>query len=114
MQWFPRRPVFWRAIIFSAFGPDHCGGGIISLIAFFATWLLLKKWVAKEWIAPNEEFVRGLAETDSDKIDDILIKDEKLPNTFLSFLPLLLPVFLISLSSFAAMYLSDGSLAYKV
>lgn len=103
------------AIMFSAdLGLTIMWGIIISLIAFFGTWLLLKKWTTKEWIAPNEEFVRGLTETDSDKIEDILIKDDKLPNTFLSFLPLLLPVFLITLSSFATMYLSDSSLGYKI
>ena len=38
---------------------------------------------------PNPVMVKGMEETDSDSVDDILIKDPNLPNTFESFLPLL-------------------------
>lgn len=98
------------AVMFGAdLGLSILWGIIFSLIAFFATWLIMRKWTEKEWIEPNPEMVKGLAESDSNSIDDILIKDPGMPNTFLSFLPLLLPVVLISLASFANMYAPEGS-----
>lgn len=103
------------ALMFEAdLGMTIVWGIIVSLIGFFGTWLLLKKWTEKEWIEPNPEMVKGLAETNSDSIDDILIKDPNLPNTFVAFLPLLLPVVLISLSSFASMYADPEGMVYKV
>ena len=103
------------AIMFEAdLGMTIVWGLIISLIGFFGTWLILKKWTEKEWIDPNPDMVKGLSETSGDSIDDILIKDDTLPNTFLAFLPLLLPVALISLSSFASMYADPEGMVYKV
>lgn len=89
-------------------------GLIISMIAFFGTWLILKRWTAKEWIDPRPEMIKGLAETDSDRVDDILIREKNMPGIFASFLPLLLPVFLITLDSFAKMYLPEGNPARMV
>ena len=103
------------AIMFNAdLGMTILWGIIFSLIAFFGSWVLLKKWTEKEWIEPNPEMVKGMEETDSDSVDDILIKDPNLPNTFESFLPLLLPVVLISLSSFASMYAAKDSAIYAI
>lgn len=103
------------AIAFDAdLGLTILWGIIFSLIAFFATWLILRKWTGKEWIDPNPEMVKGLTETDADSVDGILIKDPNLPGTFVSFLPLLLPVVLISLSSFASMYAPEGSVIRTV
>jgi GntP family gluconate:H+ symporter len=103
------------ALMFEAdLGMTIVWGVIVSLIGFFGTWLLLRKWTEKEWIEPNPEMVKGLAETDSDSIDDILIKDPNLPGTFVAFLPLLLPVALISLSSFAAMYADPEGVFYTI
>ena len=63
-------------------GYDHrLGIVVISFVGFFGTYFLLRKWTEKEWIEPNPEFVRGMEETDSDSVDDILIKDPGLPNT---------------------------------
>ena len=87
-------------------------GLVISFVGFFGTYFLLRKWTEKEWIEPNPEFVRGMEETDSDSVDDILIKDPGLPHTGEGFLPLLLPVLLISVSSFAAVFPSVGSGVY--
>ena len=44
----------------------------------------------------------------------ILIKDPGLPHTGEGFLPLLLPVLLISVSSFAQMYAAEGSAIYTI
>lgn len=84
-------------------------GTLLSIIAFFLTWFVLKGWTAKEWIAPREDFVRGVSTVDTDSIEEILIKEEGLPTTGKSFLPLLLPVFLISLASFTSMTLDKGN-----
>ena len=89
-------------------------GLVISFVGFFGTYFLLRKWTEKEWIEPNPEFVRGMQETDSDSVDDILIKDPGLPHTGEGFLPLLLPVLLISVSSFAQMYAAEGSAIYTI
>lgn len=89
-------------------------GLVISFVGFFGTYFLLRKWTEKEWIEPNPEFVRGMEETDSDSVDDILIKDPGLPHTGEGFLPLLLPVLLISVSSFAQMYAAEGSAIYTI
>lgn len=83
-------------------------------MGFFGTYFLLRKWTEKEWIEPNPEFVRGMEETGSDSVDDILIKDPGLPHTGEGFLPLLLPVLLISVSSFAQMYAAEGSAIYTI
>ena len=98
------------AVMFEAdLGLTIFWGLVVSLIAFFGTWLILKKWTTKEWIDPNPEMIKGLEETNSDRVDDILINEKGMPGTFASFLPLLLPVFLITLDSFAKMYLPDGN-----
>ena len=89
-------------------------GIVVSLFGFFVPYFLMRKWTEKEWIDPNPEFVRGMEETDSDKIEDILIKDKGLPNTVLGFLPLLLPVILISAASFAEMYADPEGVVYTV
>ena len=103
------------ALMFEAdLGMTIVWGIVISLIGFFGTWLLIKKWTEKEWIDPNPEMVKGMSESHSDNIDDILIKDANLPNTFLAFLPLLLPVALISLSSFASMYADPDGIVYLI
>ena len=103
------------AIIFSAdLGMTIIWGTLVSLIGFFATWFILKKWTEREWIEPNPEFVRDLEEKDSDSVEDILISEPNMPGTFISFLPLLLPVLLISLSSFANMYLLPESRLFLV
>lgn len=89
-------------------------GVVVSLVGFFVPYFLMRKWTEKEWIEPNAEFVRGMEETDSNDLEDILIKDKGLPNTVLSFLPLLLPVILISAASFAEMYANPDGIVYKI
>lgn len=64
------------ALMFEAdLGLTIVWGIVISLIGFFGTWLLLRKWTEKEWIEPKPEMVKGLSETTGNSIDDILIKD---------------------------------------
>ena len=104
------------AVMFEAdLGLTIVFGVLVSLVAFFGTYFIMKKWTAKEWIEPNPEMVKGLNEgSTGDSVEDILIKDPDLPGTFVSFLPLLLPVVLISLSSFASMYANPDGVIYKI
>ncbi|WP_338669738.1 GntP family permease [Pseudodesulfovibrio methanolicus] len=84
-------------------------GTIISAIAFFGTWLLLRSWCAKEWIAPREDFVEGFEPAKSDAVEEIVIHEPNLPNAFLAFLPVLIPVVLITFASFAKVSMGEGS-----
>lgn len=104
------------ALMFEAdLGQVILWGTIVSLVGFFGTWLLIKKWTAKEWIEPNPEMVKGLADGgNSDSVEDILIKDPNMPGTVSGFMPLLLPVVLISASSFASMYADPDGMVYKI
>ncbi|MEA4992824.1 High-affinity gluconate transporter [bioreactor metagenome] len=88
-------------------------GIVISLIAFFVTWLVLRKWTDKEYVEPVPAVVAEIEETNSDKVSDILIKGEDLPGTFASFLTILIPVFLIAFSSFVKMAIPDADSAVR-
>lgn len=88
-------------------------GIIISFIAYLITWLLLRKWVAKEYIPPREDYVRGVEEVDSSDYHNLLIKEEGLPNVLLGVSPILVPVILITAAAFADMGLpEDNSVRY--
>ena len=80
-----------------------------SSITFFATWLILKRWAAKEWIPAVPEVTAEIQETNSDNVDDLLIKDKDLPGTFASFLTILIPVILIAGGSFVGMLIPEST-----
>ena len=84
-------------------------GIVASIIAFILTWLVLKRWCEKEFIPAVPEVTAEIEETNSDKVDDLLIKSEDLPGTFAAFLTILIPVILIAGSSFAGMFISDST-----
>ncbi len=42
------------------------------------TWVALRKWTEKEWIEPVPEVVAEIQETESDRVEDILIRGEDL------------------------------------
>jgi len=46
-------------------------GIVVSLIAFFVTWLALRKWTDKEYVEPVPAVVAEIEETNSDKVSDI-------------------------------------------
>jgi len=83
-------------------------GTIIAFIAFFATWLTLRKWAAKEWIPPREDFVEGFEAAKSDKVEDVIIHEPGLPSALMSMMPVLIPVVLITFASFAKVYMKDA------
>ena len=88
-------------------------GIVVSLIAFFVTWLVLRKWTDKEYVEPVPAVVAEIEETNSDKVSDILIKGEDLPGTFASFMTILIPVLLIAFSSFVKMAIPDNDSAVR-
>ena len=67
-------------------------GILVTIITFILTWLILK-----------------IQETNSDNVDDLLIKDKDLPGTFASFLTILIPVILIAGGSFVGMLIPDST-----
>ncbi|MCI2057555.1 MAG: GntP family permease [Oscillibacter sp.] len=84
-------------------------GILISLLAFLATWLILRKWADKEYIESVPAVTAEIEETSSNDVKDILITGEDLPGTFASFLTILIPVVLIAVSSFVKMNVADGA-----
>lgn len=84
-------------------------GIVITIITFFLTWIILKGWVAKEFIPSVPEVTADIEETHSDKVEDLLIKDNDLPGVLPSFLTILLPVALIAGGSFVGMMIPDST-----
>lgn len=89
-------------------------GVIVTVVAFFLTWLVLKKWCEKEWIEPVPAVVEGIEETKSADMKDILINEPDLPGTFASFLTILIPVVLIAGGSFIKMALPEGTESFMM
>jgi GntP family gluconate:H+ symporter len=83
-------------------------GTVIAFIAFIGTWLVLRKWAAKEWIDPREDFVDGIEPAKSEAVEDIIIHEKGLPSALMALLPVLIPVVLITFASFAKVYMKDG------
>jgi GntP family gluconate:H+ symporter len=84
-------------------------GIVCSLIAYLGTWLLMKGWAAKDYFDPKPEYVEGVEPAKSDDYRDLLIKEEGLPNVLAAMSPILLPVILIALASFADMALAEDA-----
>lgn len=82
-------------------------GIVLSFIGFILTYLLMRKWVAKEYIAPREDYTEGVEPCDSGNYEDLLIKDPGLPAILSACSPILVPVILIAIASFTGMYLSE-------
>ena len=83
-------------------------GIVCSLIAYIITWLLLRGWAAKDFYPPKPEYVEGVEEAKSSDYHDLLIKEAGLPNVLFAMSPILLPVILIALASFADMTMAEG------
>ena len=89
-------------------------GIVLSFAGFILTYLLMRKWVAKEYIAPREDYVEGIEACDSGNYEDLLIKDPGLPAIFTACASILVPVILIAAASFTEMYLPEGNLIRSV
>lgn len=83
-------------------------GIVCSLIAYLVTWVLMRGWAAKDFYPPKPEYVEGIQEVTSNDYHDLLIKEEGLPNVLAAMSPILLPVILITMASFADMTMAEG------
>lgn len=81
----------------------------VSFAGFILTYLLLRKWVAKEYIPPREDYVIGIEECNSGDYHDLMIQEPGLPSVLSACSPILVPVILIAVASFTNMYLSEGN-----
>jgi GntP family gluconate:H+ symporter len=82
---------------------------LISLATYLAVWLIMKKWVAKEYIAPREDFTVGVEPVNNDDYNSLLIKEPGIPPVIVAALPILLPVILIAGASFAGMNIAKDT-----
>lgn len=89
-------------------------GVVCSFIAYIITWILMRKWAGKDYYPPKPEFVEGVEEVKSNDYHDLLIKEENLPNVLFAMSPILVPVILIALASFADMTMAEGAMARVV
>lgn len=89
-------------------------GIVCSFIAYSITWILMRKWAGKDYYPPKPEFVEGVEEVKSNDYHDLLIKEENLPNVLFAMSPILVPVILIALASFADMTMAEGAMARVV
>jgi len=82
---------------------------IISIIAYLGTYILMRKWVAKEWIDPRPDYIAGVEAAKTDDYQALLMEEPGLPSVGVSVLPILLPVIFIAGASFAGLYLPEGN-----
>ncbi len=78
-------------------------GIVCSLIAYLLTWVLMKGWAGKDFYPQKPEYIKGVEPAKSDDYRDLLIKEDGLPNVLAAMSPILLPVILIAIASFADM-----------
>lgn len=81
-------------------------GTIIGLIAFFIFYFILRNWAGKEMIYPIDEYIESK--------EELATKNHNLPSTIHSFLPLFIPVILITVSSFIKVSFDPNSTAYML
>lgn len=89
-------------------------GIVCSFIAYIITWILMRKWAGKDYYPPKPEFVEGVEEVKSNDYHDLLIKEDNLPNVLFAMSPILVPVILIALASFADMTMAEDVMARVV
>lgn len=91
-------------------------GFVISLVSFVLTYILTRPILAKgEFIPPNPEFTEGYKPAPKGaSLNELYIKEDNIPSTFLSFMPLIIPLILISIGSFANMIFEEDSTAYTI
>ena len=87
-------------------------GLIICLAALLITYALTIKWMTKHasYAAPKPEFTVGIEPVgEQASVEDLLIKEEGIPNALVAFLPLIVPAGLIALASICNMVFPEGS-----
>ncbi|MCQ4725595.1 SLC13 family permease [Anaerotignum faecicola] len=86
---------------------------IVAFAAFMITWAVTKRWTEKEYIPPRADMSEGIDEAKSDSIDELIVHEKGLPNAFISLLPILIPVVLMSVGSAIQLKSVEGSVVYK-
>ncbi|KQY94512.1 hypothetical protein ASD24_02865 [Paenibacillus sp. Root52] len=91
-------------------------GTIICVASFVITYMLtIKKMSKVEFIEPLPEFSKEIETVQENAtIKELYIKEDNTPSTWTSFMPLIVPVVLISAGSFGKMIFEEGSYAYAV
>lgn len=85
-------------------------GSIVCFTALVAIYFLFRKWADKTFIPAKEEFVVGIEPAPAGAtVGEMYIKDESGVNAFAAFLPLLLPVLLLSSGTIAKVIFTEGS-----
>lgn len=82
----------------------------ICLVSLLLIYCLTIKWLTKHasYAEPKPEYTVGIEPAAKDAtLDELLIKEENLPNTLVAFLPLIVPAGLIALASICNMTLPE-------
>ncbi len=90
-------------------------GSVIGIIGFFIFYFLLRDWAGKEMIEPIAEYRQSseeLAYNEQAAAGEGW--NQNLPSTIHSFLPLFLPVVLITVASFMKVSFDPNSTAYQI
>lgn len=86
---------------------------IVAFAAFVITWLLTKKWTTKEYIPPRKDMSEGIEVAKSNDINELIVHEKGLPNAFISLLPILIPVALMSVGSIIQLNAAEGTAIYE-
>lgn len=86
---------------------------IVAFAAFIITWIITKKWTTKEYIPPRADMSEGIEVAKSDDINELIVHEKGLPNAFVSLLPILVPVALMSVGSIIQLNTAEGTALYS-
>lgn len=86
---------------------------VVAFAAFILTWLLTKRWAAREYIPPRPDMSGGIEAVETDDISALLVQEKGLPNAFVALLPILLPVALMSAGSIIQLNTAEGTFLYS-
>ncbi|AOY78006.1 GntP family permease [Clostridium formicaceticum] len=91
-------------------------GTVIGIIGFFLFYFLLRNWAGKEMIEPIDQYKQSPEQLAFNEEQAATSEgwNENLPSTLHSFLPLFLPVVLITVASFMKVSFDPSSTAYMI
>ncbi|MDR2723206.1 MAG: GntP family permease [Cellulomonadaceae bacterium] len=81
----------------------------LSIVTYLAVWLILRKWVDREWIEPKADYIKGIESYEGGDWQGLIIKEKGLPNVFTAVLPILLPIVLIAGASITNLNVAEGN-----
>lgn len=91
-------------------------GLVCSIVSFAVCYFVLTPIYAKgEFVEPLAEYTEGIEAVAEDaSVDKLLIVEDNIPSSFLSFVPLLLPAVMIAVGSIGKLLVEQDSFAYSV